>query len=185
MIFFCNSIFCFLWGNHQKHFYNGQWLARVVPWTNWILNDSWKAAHWKQTMRWILTWDLIDSLWGRTLFVVSQRVSWSLQKLYLSSDMWQVQGFFTLTLSEGQVRSVQVPSKLTFGGKFFLLCLPDRRQREPRRRRRWSGGETWPRFAISTSGRSSHPQTLARRFYFPIFHSFMLLQQRQHGHENL
>ena len=68
---------------------------------------------------------------------------------------------------------------------FFLLCLPDRRQREPRRRRRWSGGETWPRFAISTSGRSSRPQTLATRFYFPIFHSFMSLQQRQHGHENL
>ena len=71
MIFFCNPIFCFLWGNHQKHFYNG--LAWVVPWTNWILKDSWKAAHWKQTMRWILTWDLIDSLWGGTLFVVSQR----------------------------------------------------------------------------------------------------------------
>ena len=35
--------------------------------------------------------------------------------------MWQVQGFFTLTLSEGQVRSVQVPSKLTFGGKFFYF----------------------------------------------------------------
>ena len=71
-MFSCNSTFCF-WGNHQKHFYNGLWLTWVVPWTNWILKDSWKAAHWKQTMRWILTWDLIDSLWGGTLFVVSQR----------------------------------------------------------------------------------------------------------------
>ena len=68
---------------------------------------------------------------------------------------------------------------------FDFALIPDRRQREPTRRRRLSGGETWPRFAISISGRSSHPQMLARRFYFLIFQPFMSFQQRQLGHENL